>query len=370
MALNVGDRLAWRPARLPTLDRYFAVIVAQSFGIALVTLLAIFTVINATEELQRVGPSEYSARQALWYILLTVPAEAYALFPAAAVLGAAIGLGGLAHRNEIIALATAGVSRMRIVWSALRIALALIVVGVLLSELVGAPLSYRARTERAIALSGGRILSEAGGVWARAGPSFVNLRTVLPDGAARDIYLYEFDAERRMRRFGYAQTATYSDHHWLLEGLVETTIADDGVRTERVASRPLAIDLTPRQLGLLHIPPAELSLSDLHRRIAAARRQGDSAERLELAWWQRATMPIVIAVMSFVAVSLILSMPRSTTLGRRIFAGALLGIGFQMLNETFASFGQVYGVPAWLSATLPTLLALAIGAWSLARSPL
>jgi lipopolysaccharide export system permease protein len=360
----------WRPQRLPTLDRHIAINLVLNFGFALAALAAVFSVINLTEELQRVGAGRYGVGEALWFILLTLPNEVYAMFPAAAVLGNVIGLGGLAHRNEIIALAAAGVSRVRIVWSVMRVALALAVAGVLLSELVAAPLTYRARSERSVALSGGSLLTVAGGVWARAGSSFLNLRTVLPDGAAHDIYVYEFDARHRMRRFTHAQSATYADHEWRLQGLAETTFADDGVTTQLVPTRPLAMELTPRQLGLIRIPPEELSLSDLYRGIGAARRQGESAERLELAWWQRATMPIVIAVMNLLAVALILSTPRSATLGRRIFVGGLLGIGFQMFSQTFASFGLVYGIAAWLSATLPTLLALAFGVWCLMRSPL
>lgn len=359
-----------RPLRLPTLDRHIAITVLLNFVFALVALAAVFSVINATEELQRVGAGRYGVGDALWFVLLTLPNEVSALFPAAAVLGNVIGLGGLAHRNEIIALAAAGVSRVRIVWSVMRVALVLAGAGLLFSELVSAPLAYRARSGRSVALSGGRMLTVAGGVWARAGSSFVNMRTVLPDGAARDVYVYEFDAQHRMRRFTHAQAAAYAGHEWQLEGLAETTIADDGITTQHVPTRPLTLELTPRQLGLLGIPPEDLSLSDLYRGIGAARRQGESAERLELAWWQRATMPIVVAAMNLLAVALILSRPRAATLGRRIFVGALLGIGFHFFNQTFASFGLVYGIAAWLSATLPTLLALAFGAWGLMRSPL
>jgi len=360
----------WRRQRLPTLDRHLAINVVLNFAFALAALTAVFSVINATEELQRVGATRYGVGEALWFVLLTLPNEVCALFPAAAVLGNVIGLGGLAHRNEIIAMAAAGVSRLRILWSVMRVALALAVMGLLLNELIAAPLTYRARSERSVALSGGSMLPVAGGVWTRAGSSFVNVRTVLADGAARDIYVYEFDAQHRMRRFTHAQTATFTDHHWQLEGLAETTFADDRITTEQVPARPLAMELTPRQLGLIRIPPEELSLSDLSRGIGTARRQGESAERLELAWWQRAAMPILIAAMNFLAVALILSRPRATTLGRRIFVGAFLGIGFHMVNQTFGSFGLVYGIAPWLSATLPMLLALGLGAWCLTRSPL
>lgn len=352
-----------------TLDRYLAVTVAQYFLLALVTLVAVFSVINATEELQRVGTGHYGVGAALWYVLLTLPNQTYGMFPAAALLGSLVGLGGLAYRNELIAIAAAGVSRARVVASVLAVAVVLTVIGALFNEFVAAPLSYRARTERSAALSDGRTLMMAGGVWTRTGSSFVNLRTLLPDGAARDIYVYDFDPEHRMRRFTYAQSATYADRQWTLKGLVDNVIADDGVETVRVAARPLAIEMSPRQLGLMRIPPEELSLADLYRGIGAARRQGESADHLELAWWQRSTMPLVILVMVFLAVALVLSSPRPVTLGHRILVGALLGIGFQMFNQTFAGFGLVYAFPPLLTAILPASLALAVGVWRLSRSP-
>lgn len=359
-----------RPLRLPILDRYLAVTVALNFLFALATLAVVFTVINTTDELQRVGAGRYGVPQALWFVVLTLPNEVYRLFPAAALLGTVVGLGGLAYRNELIAIATAGVSRTRVVWSVLQLAAVLVVAGVLFSEFVAAPLTYRARTERSVALSGGRTLTAANGVWTRAGSSFVNMRTVLPNGAARDIYVYDFDTQHRMRRFTHARAATYADRQWMLEGLVDKTIADGSVTTEEVAARPVPIELNPRQLGLMRMPPEELSLTDLYRGMNAARRQGENADDLELAWWQRVTMPVVTAVMGFLAVALVMSTPHPATLGKRIVVGALIGIGFQMLNQTFASFGVVYGLTPWLSALLPTSLALAFGAWCLLRSRL
>jgi lipopolysaccharide export system permease protein len=291
-------------------NRYLATNVAQIFSSPLAAGGRL-PVINATEELQRVGAGRYGVRQALWFVFLTLPNEVYGLFPAAALLGTVIGLGGLAHRHELTAIAVGGVSRLSVVWGVLRLAGLLVVAGVLFSEFVAAPLSYRARSERSIAMSDGRTFTAAGGIWTRAGSSFVNLRTLLPDGAARDVYVYDFDDQRRMRRFTHAQSATYANHQWLLEGLVDKVIADDGVSTQEVDSRPVPIELNPRQLSLMRIPPEELSLSDLYRAIGSARRQGDRATHLELAWWQRATVPVV-TLMSFLAVA-ILVLARATT---------------------------------------------------------
>src|SRR5262249_7764022 len=93
-----------RPLRLRTLNRYIAIAIGQSFLLSLGTLVAVFSVINATEELQQVGIGHYGVRQALWFVALTTPNQAYALFPAAALLGSVIALGGLAQRNELVAI--------------------------------------------------------------------------------------------------------------------------------------------------------------------------------------------------------------------------------------------------------------------------
>ena len=357
------------PPRLRILDRYLGITLAQSFLLALATLVAIFSVINAAEELQRVGTGQYGVREAFRFVFLTLPDETYRLFPAAALLGSVIGLGGLARRNELVAISASGVSRVRILASVLCCAAVLVVAALLLSELVAAPLAYRARGERSVGLSGGRTLAMGGGIWTRAGPSFVNMRTLLPDGAVRDVYVYDFDAQHRMRRFTHAQSATYANGQWMLEGIVDKVIGDDSVATEQAADRPLAIELNPRQIGLMSIPPEERSLSDLYSGISAARRQGENAAHLVLAWWQRATTPAVTVIMVFLAAALILSSQLSLTLGRLILVGALIGIGFQIFNQMFASFGLVYGLAPWLSATLPALLALAFGAWCLTRTP-
>lgn len=352
---------------MSTLDRYIMRTLTANFVIALTALLAIFSVINLMQELADVGTGAYDLSRALRFLLMTLPAEAYALFPAAALLGAVLGLGTLASHNEIIAILAAGISRARLTGAVLQAAALLTVAAALLGELVAAPLTRVAQAERSVALSRGMSLTTANGVWTRDGARFINVRHPLPDGTLHDLYVYEFDQAHRMRSFTYAPSATYETPEWRLEGVVENVFGDDSVRTDLHATRIWDAFVSPAQLRVLFLPPEELSIADLYRSIRSLAGRGESPRRHQLALWRRILMPVVTGLMVFLAVPFVLTTLRGVTLGQRIVAGALLGIGFQMFNETFGQMGLVYGLDPISSASLPALAVLSFGLWRMAR---
>lgn len=351
-----------------TLDRYIARTLTANFVIALAALLAIFSVINLMQELADVGTGSYDLSKALRFLLMTLPAEAYRLFPAAALLGAVLGLGTLANHNEILSIQAAGISRARLTGSVLQAAALLVVAAVVLGELIAAPLMRVAQAERSVALSQGMSLTTANGVWTRDGPRFINIRHPLPDGTLHDLYVYEFDPSRRMRSFTYASSATYDKQKWHLRGVVENVFGDDSVRAEPGRTKEWASFVTPGQLRVLFLPPEELSIADLYRSIGSLSGRGESPRRHQLALWRRLLMPVVTGIMVFLAIPFVLTTLRDVTLGQRIVAGALLGLGFQMFNDTFGQMGLVYGLDPISSAALPALAALGLGIWRMVHT--
>lgn len=352
---------------MSTLDRYVMRTLTANFVIALAALLAIFSVINLMQELADVGTGAYDLSHALRFLWMTLPAEAYKLFPAAALLGTVLGLGTLASHNEILAILAAGVSRARLTGAVLQGAALLVIVAVVLGELVAAPLTRVAHAERSVALSRGMSLATANGVWTRDGARFINVRHPLPDGTLRDLYVYEFDQKHRMRSFTYVPSATYEGSKWRLEGAVENVFDDDTVRTKPDETHVWDRFVSPGQLRVLFLPPEELSIADLYRSIGSLSERGESPRRHQLALWRRILMPAVTGIMVFLAIPFVLTTLRGVTLGQRIVAGALLGIGFQMFNETFGQMGLVYGLDPISSASLPALAALSFGLWRMTR---
>ncbi|MBT8115058.1 MAG: hypothetical protein KJP04_06745, partial [Arenicella sp.] len=47
---------------------------------------------------------------------------------------------------------------------------------------------------------------------------------------------------------------------------------------------------------------------------------------------------------------------RSGSLGRSLFSGIMIGLGFFILNKSFSYFVPLFGIPPLLGAVAPTLL--------------
>jgi len=295
-----------------------------------------------------------------------LPTQAFEMFPAAALLGSVTGLSQLANNLELVGMQAAGVSTARITAAVLLAAAFLVACAVAVGEFVAAPLAQRAQSTRALAMSSGEAMTGSDGLWARSGTRFVNVRDALANGSLRDVYVYDFDDERRLRTFTYAKTASLADDRWVLEDVVESKLQEGGeVTTEHAASRVWDTFLTPRQFRVLSYLPENLSLLDLYRSIESLRSRQQSSLRHQLAFWRRLSMPLLTGVMVYLAVPFILGAGPRVTTGQRIVVAVLVGVGFRMFSEVFASMGLVYGINPALTAFLPgTLVLVASMLWN------
>lgn len=340
------------------IDRYVASTVIRHFAYALAGLLAVFTVVTLSGELRSAGRPGWGVGQALWFVALTLPSEAYSLFPAAALLGAVLAFGRMASDNEIVALQAGGVSRFRLIAAALMAAVVLAVVGAALGETIAAPLNQRAHARRALTFSSGGALSVTSGLWLRDGARFVNVGARRPDGSLGELYLFDFD-DRRLKRFVHARTATPAEGAWRLHDVRESTFADDVSANRDVATLMWTTAIDARQVRSLWLEPRDLSVAELRRAIRVLREQGQNPLGHEVALWRRVSAPLYIGVMVLLGIPMVMASGRTVRLGERATLGALVGIGFQMFEEMFTNLGLVAGFHPLLTALVPVLIAMA-----------
>ena len=338
-------------------ERHLGLTILGHFAWALAGLLAVFAVVNLTEELRAAGSPGWGVARAMWFVVLTLPSEAYTLLPAAALLGTVLALGRLVNDHEIVALEAAGVSPWRIARAALGAAVLLAIAGMALGELVAAPLSQRAHAQRALALSGGRALSTTSGLWLRDGSRFVNVGALRPDGSLGEVYLFDFAGGRELVRFTHAKTAAPVDGQWQLQDLRESTFHDDTSNDRALASTPWPTILSPRRMQALWLEPRDLSLAELQRTIRTLRTQRQNPLGHEVAFWRRVSAPVYMGVMVLLAVPMVMVRGRTVRIGERAMLGALVGLGFQMSQEMFTNLGLVAGWPPLVIALLPAIVA-------------
>lgn len=350
------------------IDWYIARHIFSSVLLVLMVLVGLFAFFTFIEEVKDIGKANYDIWSAIQYVGLTLPLFIYELFPSAALLGGLLGLGTLANHHELTVIRASGVSTLRLAWSVTQIGLLLTIVVMLIGETL-APLGERtADNLRKAAQTQGngqqRIFQTRYGFWARDGNAFVNIRTILPDGGFGDITLYEFSAPHQLSKHTLARRAYYNlAGFWELQDVRQTTFSHDRVQQKHLPRLQWQAILNPDLIKTVVVQPHKLSSWGLYQYINYLRQSEQRTTQYELAFWNRISYPLVSLTMLLLAMPLVFGSMRSVSIGQRIVMGALLGIGFYMLNQTVGNVGLVYELSPLLSAFAPALifLLLALG---------
>jgi lipopolysaccharide export system permease protein len=100
------------------LDRYIARTILVHTLMVMGVLLALMTLVTFIGQQDDIGQGSYNVTAAFLVTFLQLPQQAYELLPIGALIGAIIGLGGLARDSELTIVRAAGVSIARIALSA------------------------------------------------------------------------------------------------------------------------------------------------------------------------------------------------------------------------------------------------------------
>lgn len=342
------------------LDRYVGVAVVSATATVLVVLVALFSFFSFIDELEKVGSGSYGVVQSIVFVLLSMPGLTYELFPMAALIGSLLGLGTLMRNSEITVIRCCGVSKVRLMLSVMKAGAVFVLIAVFIGEFIAPPAERFAREYRSLAISDRITLKTQNGFWARDGNSYINIRQILPGDQVADVFIYEFDEDNRLRISTYAKSARYNGKRWVLEGISQTILEDGEIRTRQVDMATWDSLLKPDLITMIAINPDSLSIWSLVKYIGFLSSNRQNSQRYEHALWIKLTYPLATIVMVFLAIPMVLRASRSTTVGRSILLGGLIGLGFHLLNQAAGHLGVVFELPPVISAAGPVMLVLLV----------
>lgn len=349
------------------IDLYIGRALLAATGLALLVLEGLNLILKFVNELKSVGRGNYDLIDAIIYTLYSVPRDLELFVPMAVLLGALIGIGGLAASSELVVLMAAGMSRAAIARSALKTALPLMVALLLLGEF-GTPLAEQAAKElRTTELTGGTLIESQAGTWTRDEQAFVNIGRVESETRIRDLTIFHFDERQQLQRIVHAESAQFEQGRWLLQQVRETYIGAEQLTASDIPQREWRSVLTPDKLKVVSVKPDSLSLRGLDSYIDYLDASGQDGSRYRLAFWRKLAQPLSVAVMVVLALSFIFGPLRSVTMGARVLMGVAAGFSFYVLDQLFGPLALVYQFPAWLGALLPPLVALSVALLLLRR---
>lgn len=86
-----------------------------------------------------------------------------------------------------------------------------------------------------------------------------------------------------------------------------------------------------------------------------------------MALWGKLIFPVSALAMVFLGVPFAFGPLRTGGVAQRMFVGVVIGVTFLMLGQIARHAAEVWEVPPFAAASVPTLLMILIGAWGVRR---
>ena len=265
-------------------------------------------------------------------------------------------LGMLANTSELAVIRTSGVSQSQLAYSLIKTGLVFVVISILIGEVIAPVTEQAAQQKRSIALTKQISMKTKHGFWSRDGDNYINIRKILPGDRVEEIYIYEFDKEHQLRSSIYAKHAEYNQDKWVLHDILKTEITEEQVTNNHYETAEWEALLNPEVINMVTIKPRYLSILGLISYIDYLKANNQSSKQYVQAFWSKLISPFSIIAMILLSICVVRCEARPMGLGQRVFIGALIGITFHLINQVSGHLGIVYGMPAFLSVCLPTVV--------------
>jgi lipopolysaccharide export system permease protein len=376
-----------RERPVTVVGRYLAREIALGVVFVLFGFLALFAFFDLVNELDDLGRGTYRIQHAIAFVALSLPSHVYELMPIAALIGAIYALAQFASHSEFTAMRAAGMGRTLALRGVLAVGAVFALLTALIGEAVAPPAERLAQSVRLTAIGaalGGQFRS---GMWikdtlrdAQGQPEalrFVNVGALQPDASLDNLQIFEFDPDFTLRSVIRARRAVHDGgSNWRLSDIEETRFESGQTldrlptlraRLVREPSRDWPSDLGPDIFRVAMLQPDRMSLIGLVRYTQHLKENRQNAERYEIALWKKIVYPLAVIVMMMLALPFGYLQVRAGSIGYKVFAGIMLGVAFHFMNGLFSHLGLLNTWPAWLSVSIPSLVALAVALAMLGR---
>jgi lipopolysaccharide export system permease protein len=343
-------------------DRYIGL--AACLGMLLVwfAMTVLFLIFGLLDEL-RSTDNDYGTWDALWFVALTIPRMAYQVFPVSALLGALVGVGGLAASNELVAFRTSGISRLRLAIAALAGTLLVTIPVVIMGEWVAPAAEQQARAFRMSELAGQAIIGGPRGMWLRDGGDIINIqRPILSADRGqqsvefKNVVVYSFSDEVNLQSITRAESAEHDGAIWTLDQISHFSFQNDGASVTRIEHQSWPTEVKPELLDSAVTRPKRLSVRALWDYLEYLGENGLDDRIYQAAFWEKVLYPFTVIALVLAGMPFVFGQARSHNVGVRLFFGMTLGGLFMIVSRAVQKFGSVYDLPSPLTISVPILL--------------
>ena len=343
------------------LDRYILREFLKILGLVLISVMALFIVVDYTEIAKDVRENDIHLHTLLYYYRFLVFQVLHWTLPISVLVATLVTFGVLAKNNEITAIKSGGVSLYRVGVPIFAVAGVISVLAYLLLDFV-LPYSNQRVDELKRKIEGKPPLTASAQqrLWFHGkGPYMINFLSYDPTRKElSQVHVFEFHpTEFRLVRRVYARRAVWTGQAWAFENGFMSSFGDSGTSTYSPITKPVTLyySETPEDFATEVKPPDQMTYAQLRRYIDALKKSGYSAEDLQVKLFAKGSWPVISLVMALIALPFAFKMGRRGTL-YGIGLALVIGIVYWMVFAVFTKFGEVGNLPPLLSAWAANVL--------------
>ena len=330
------------------------------FILSLVVLLSIETFLSFTGELEDLNAGNYTFLVLLKYIILNIPKSIHDLFPYALLIGAMLSLGAMAADMEFVAIQSAGISTFKTIQTILIQTLIVSSIFYIISDFFVSDFTKKAEQKKNIAISK-KAVHHANGVWFKDQNKFINIDEVYSNKFLKNISIYIYDYDLKIKSFQHIDEAEFEDGAWTLLGVKETFFNVKPI-TKKYYQKKIDSDfIDTKLLNIAVHKPSNLSLPDIMNNIEYLEKNNLDVTTQTRVFWEKLFKPFSTAIMLFLAMPFLFGKYRTNTQGKRIVVGLLIGIIFFVATTMLPNLGSVLGLNSFFNVLLPHVLFIMLG---------
>ncbi|WP_225639260.1 LPS export ABC transporter permease LptG [Candidatus Profftia sp. (ex Adelges kitamiensis)] len=353
---------------LRVLDRYIGRNIFNTIMITLFMIVSLSSIIKFIDQLRKVGQGHYSALDAGFYTLLSVPKDIEVFFPMSALLGTLLSLGILARYSELVVMQSSGYTRLQISFSVMKTTIPLVILTMIIGEWVAPAGEQAARNYRAQCIYGGSLLSTQNGLWVKDGNDFIFIQHITGENCIQGISIYSFNDQHYLKKIVHANSAMFEGHYWKLSQVNEFNFTNiTKITNLKNISGIWQTNLIPDKLCVVAMNPDSLSISGLYNYVKYLKKSRQEFARYQLKMWNKIFTPLSVAIMMLIVLSCIFGPLHNALISVIVLTGTSFGFLFYILDNILGSLCLVYGISPVIGALLPSLLFFLISIYMLFR---
>lgn len=356
---------------MSTLDRYILGTFIRNLLLVLLTLIALYSLIEFLEKVDDLLEYRASFQYYLLYPLYNLPVLVTNSLPMAVLLATFATIGGFSRTNQLTAMLGGGLGLGRISRPLFLGSLALVAL-MIITNLWLFPWStretdYLLRTE----IKGKKAPSAATeNLYFRDGSRIISVARAFPDrGAIFGLTVVEFNEQfLPVRRIEAEQATHLQDGRWQLANTVSWQFNPEtrGVAAfERQKQLLLDLDRQPDEMLQFWHKPEELPFGKLLALTDKLRAEGYDPRPYQMESQARVARAAVPLIMVLVGIPFALQRGRNASFAFGVVVSLVIFLAYFVLSAIFTVLGSAAVLPPFIAAWAANLLMALVGTWLL-----